>query len=67
MMSLDFCTYAESWNSGPNDKESLFIITIIDMSQVLILKEVDDTIVVSRNKTVHLGNETNIKFIILKA
>lgn len=37
------------------------------MSQVFILKEVDEIIIVSRNKTVHLGNKKNKKFILLKA
>lgn len=37
------------------------------MSQIFPLKEVDEIIIVSRNKTVDVGNEKNIQYIILKA
>lgn len=66
MMPLDLYTHAESWNMAQMI-ESLFIITIIDTSQVLILKVVNEIISVSRNKTVRSGNEKNIEFILLKA
>lgn len=66
MMPLDLYTHAESWNMAQMIK-SLFIITIIDTSQVLILKVVNEIISVSRNKTARSGNEKNIQFILLKA
>lgn len=67
MMSADLCTNAESWNSESNTKASSFLTTAVDMSQIFALKEVDEIIIASRNKTVHVGNEKNIQFIILKA
>lgn len=66
-MSADLCANAESWNSESNPKASSFLTTAVDMSQIFPLKEVDEIIIVSRNKTVDVGNEKNIQYIVLKA
>lgn len=66
-MSADLCTNVESWNSESNAKASSFLTIAVDMSQILVLKEVDEIIIVSRNKTIHVGNEKNMQFIPGKA
>lgn len=67
MMSADLCANAESWNSGSNAKAPSFLTPTVDMSQVFVLKEVDEIIIVSRNKIVRLGDEKKVQFIIVKA
>lgn len=65
MISADLCTSDESWNGGSNAKASSFVTTAVDMSQIFVLKEVDEIITVSRNKAVHVGHEKNVEFIML--
>lgn len=67
MISADLCTNAESWSSESNAKASSFVTTAVDVSQIFVLKELDEIIIVSRNKAVHVGHEKNVEFIILKA